>query len=151
MPKVTLEEFAAWWTEKIAILARALMRHESNVLSRGDITLPQFWALECLKRRGSCQMNELAKGLNMTFPAATGLVNRLVKNGLVRRSRSEEDRRAVHVTITPKGRDIIDEVYKQRRKSVRKLFKPLTDSERSQYMDIVNKLVDGLSRPTPNT
>lgn len=141
----SLDEFAAWWTSRISILARALMRYETNQLSKGEITLPQFWVLERLNEK-PCRMRDLARSLNMAFPAVTGLMDRMVKNGLAERAPCREDRRVVYAAITHKGRTILNEVYRQRRESVRRLFKPLTDKERAQYMEIVNKLVDGLSQ-----
>jgi DNA-binding MarR family transcriptional regulator len=43
-------------------------------------------------------------------PDVTRLIDKLVERGLVKRSRSEEDRRMIIHTITEKGFDLLDEL-----------------------------------------
>lgn len=124
---------------------REILRHENNYLTRGVITPPQFWALGRLSKQKTCQMHDLAALMNLKFSSATGLVDRMVKQGLVKRDRSKSDRRAVLVTITPKGGKIFQQICVQKRKGIIKLFSRLSAAERGNYLEIIEKLARSLS------
>lgn len=75
--------------------------HEA--LQEADITLSQWIVLKELRAKGRLSSREVASALDCTPANATGVLDRLERDGLVERSRSDTDRRVIHVTITPKG------------------------------------------------
>jgi len=145
MSRLSLEAFADRATEIFPQLVRGMTRHENNYLTKGVITLPQVWALRHLSRQRECPMRELADFMKMGFSSVTGLVDRLVKQGLVARRRTEKDRRVVFVEITVKGRKALKEILDQRRKTTLSLFESLTPEERFLYLGILEKLVKKLT------
>jgi DNA-binding MarR family transcriptional regulator len=52
-------------------------------------------------------MHELAERLHLKHHSAVGLVDRLVRRGLVRRRRAAEDARRVEVSLTTRGEALI--------------------------------------------
>lgn len=63
--------------------------------------------LECLDVIGSgdnVTAGDIARALNLTTGAVTGVIDRLEKAGLARRERDSEDRRKVYVRITAAAR-----------------------------------------------
>ena len=90
-------------------------------------------------------MRELARHMKMGLSSVTGMVDRLAKQGLAERRRTEKDRRIVFVDITVKGRKALMEILTQRRKTTLELFEILTAEERSTYLCILEKLVKKLS------
>jgi len=145
MSRLSLEAFADRATEIFPQLVRGMTRHENNYLTKGVVTLPQVWALRYLSRQPQCAMRELAEFMKMGLSSVTGLVDRLVKQGLAARRRTEKDRRIVFVEITGKGRKVLKEILDQRRKTTLSLFESLTSEERSIYLGILEKLVKKLS------
>ena len=146
MSRLSLEAFADRVMELFPQLVRGMARHENNYLTKGVITLPQVWALRYLSRQRECPMRGLADFMKMGLSSVTGLVDRLVKQGLVERRRTEKDRRVVFVDISAKGRKVLREISDQRRETTLNLFESLTAEERSIYLCIVEKLVKKLSR-----
>ncbi len=144
MSRLSLEAFADRATEIFPQLVRGMTRHENNYLTKGVVTLPQVWALRYLSRQPECPMRELADFMKMGLSSVTGLVDRLVKQGLAVRRRTEKDRRVVFVEITAKGRKALKEILDQRRKTTLNLFESLTSEERSTYLCILEKLVKKL-------
>jgi DNA-binding MarR family transcriptional regulator len=70
-----------------------------------DTTLPRFDLMAQLDRsRKGMTLGELSQRMMVSNGNVTGLVDRLVEQGLVQRRRSPEDRRAQIVTLTPQGR-----------------------------------------------
>ena len=145
MSRLSLEAFADRAMELFSQLSRGMVRHENNYLATGAITLPQVWVLRYLLRQRECSMRELAAFMKMGLSSVTGMVDRLVKQGLVNRRRTEKDRRLVFVDITVKGRKILKEILEQRRETTLNLFESLTAEERLTYLCILEKLVKKLS------
>ena len=145
MSRLSMEAFADRVTELFPQLARGMTRHGDTYLTKGAITLPQLWVLGYLSRQRECPMRELADFMKMGLSSVTGMVDRLVKQGLAERRRTERDRRVVFVDITMKGRKVLMEIMAQRRKTTLELFESLTAEERSTYLCILEKLVKKLS------
>jgi DNA-binding MarR family transcriptional regulator len=69
-----------------------------------DTTLPKFDVMSALDRRpAGMTMTELSRFLMVSNGNVTGIIDRLVAEGVVVRRPHEEDRRAVFVHLTPKG------------------------------------------------
>ena len=68
---------------------------------------PQVWALRILAEEGRLTVGEIAVRMYLHISTVSVIVDRLVKAGLADRERSEEDRRVVHLTITPHGRELV--------------------------------------------
>jgi len=83
----------------------------SEAISReGGVTQQQYQALLVIKthEEGSLSVGAFADQLLLTHHAAVQLVDRLAKAGLAVRARSEEDRRTVHLSLTPAGEALLD-------------------------------------------
>jgi DNA-binding MarR family transcriptional regulator len=67
-------------------------------------TLPKFDVMAALERRpAGMTMTELSRFLMVSNGNVTGIIDRLVAEGMVVRRPHEEDRRATFVRLTPKG------------------------------------------------
>ncbi|MEM1159143.1 MAG: MarR family transcriptional regulator [Verrucomicrobiota bacterium] len=81
------------------------LTHQTSVLK---LSIPQYTLLGFLSAKGPLTMGHLAALMGHSTPAATGLVDRLCKANLVRRTSSTEDRRQVHVEITDNGKVVVE-------------------------------------------
>lgn len=84
-----------------------LLEHElrQRLARAAGTTLPRFDVLAQLERHGGpVSMGELSRRLMVSKGNVTGLIDRLVRDGLVARSRSPEDRRFQMVELTAAGR-----------------------------------------------
>jgi len=67
----------------------------------------RYHILKCLERRTLCRATEVSGVLNIKKNSLSELVDRMVRDGLVRRSFATDDRRVTHLQITPQGRAAI--------------------------------------------
>ena len=81
------------------------LTHQTSALK---LSIPQYTLLGFLSAKGPLTMGHLAALMGHSTPAATGLVDRLCKSDLVRRTSSAEDRRQVHVEITGNGKVVVE-------------------------------------------
>jgi DNA-binding MarR family transcriptional regulator len=100
------------------ILARFMLRTLTLRLLRevagGVITWPQWEALVYVRRHKACSVSDLAKGLRVSQPAATKLVERLVLKGYVVRGENPADRRACCITLSESGVRLVDSIGAER-------------------------------------
>jgi len=80
-----------------------------------ETTIAQYRALVVLASRGPQRLVDLAGALAVTPSTAGRMCDRLVRKGLIRRHRARADRRAVQVSITAAGRDVVDQATARRR------------------------------------
>ncbi len=80
-----------------------------------DTTIAQYRALVVLASRGPQRMTDLAGKLDVTPSTAGRMCDRLLRKGLIRRHRARADRRAVQVSITAAGRQVVDQATARRR------------------------------------
>lgn len=89
---------------------RKFLNFSSAAAKRVGLTGQHYQTLLALKassRQGPLKVGELAAELLLRHHSAVELVDRLAKRGLVRRSRSTEDKRKVELRLTPKGESMI--------------------------------------------
>jgi MarR family transcriptional regulator, organic hydroperoxide resistance regulator len=87
----------------------ALSTHASAVVGAAVGTPgAQVAALVQLDREDGIMIRELGARLGLESAGTTGLVARLERQGLARRTPEKRDRRAVRIHITPKGRRTVE-------------------------------------------
>jgi MarR family transcriptional regulator, lower aerobic nicotinate degradation pathway regulator len=77
----------------------------SRVAAEHDLSLTQLRVLAILRDREPT-MAELATYLGLERSSVSGLIDRAVKRGLVRRDPSSDDGRSVRLSLTPDGRHL---------------------------------------------
>lgn len=100
--------------------SRALVAVAARSLSDlgEDVTLAQYRALVLLRTRGPQRPADLAELLHVTPSTASRMVQRLVRKRLVRRVRSNQDRRTVKVHLTDSGHQVVEQVIDRRRAEI---------------------------------
>jgi len=145
MVELKLDEFGDRMIKLIPKLKLELGCYENSTLTRRDITPTQLFVLECLSTCGNCKMHTLVGFLKVKFPAATAIIDRLVKTGYVVREHGQEDRRTVFVGLSPKGKKVLQEVDQQRRRGILQVFSRISGREREEYLRILEKTVENFS------
>jgi DNA-binding MarR family transcriptional regulator len=71
---------------------------------------------------GRLRMSELAEGVLLSRSGLTRLVDRMERDGLLRRERCEDDARGYHALITDKGRELFGRARRTHLDGVRERF-----------------------------
>ncbi|MDP0927699.1 MarR family transcriptional regulator [Paracoccus onubensis] len=111
-----------------------------------DTTLPRFDVMATLhRRRDGLSMTELSRTLLISNGNATAVVDRLVRDGLVRRIHSDADRRRVTVILTPKGVAQFEALAVRHRATIDRLFAQLDDADLDMMRDVLRRLRSDLT------
>lgn len=142
----TIHKFAEEMSAIMPRMMREFVKRQPRVVATGEVSLPQIAILHILKERDRCMMSELAKLLSITTSAATGIVDRMVRAGFLRRIPDPNDRRIINIRITLKGKRAINAIFRQRRKMMIGVFKHFSSKERETYLNMVKKICSILTK-----
>ena len=120
-------------TEALLIASRALVGVAARSIAGVDeVTLPQYRALVVLMRPAPVTVGDLAVVLDIHPSTATRMCDRLELKRLVRRRPGiSTDRRVTPVSLTPKGRRLVERVTDHRRRDIAAIVGSLSSEERS--------------------
>jgi len=110
-----------------------------------DITQTQIFTIMTLSEESPIRLSELRQKLHITAPTVTGIVDRLEKSGYVSRMPDPNDRRAIHVDLTPKGRAIAKKLKTTIKKKWKNLLVKLSDTDQKNYVTILRKIQRNMS------
>lgn len=96
------------------------------------LTMSQLRVLYMLQAAPGTPAGAVAAQLKVRPSTATGIVDRLVRQKLVRRERDDVDRRRVRISLTDKGREVITELDVRRRTVIWRIFRNFTGKELSE-------------------
>lgn len=105
-----------------------------------DLTPQQFGLLGFLWRQDGQSQAELSQRSQIDRTTMGGLVDRLEKEGLVRRAPHPEDRRAYQVFLTQKGKGLEQELSVIAKEVIANFVSPITPDEHATLIRILEKL-----------
>ncbi len=109
-------------------------------LSQYDLTFNQFKVLEVLYHRGDLNIGSITK-LTMSTPGnITVVVKNLKRDGWITSIKDPNDNRASILTITQKGKEVIENVFPNHSKNLYKAFEVLSDTELDTLYTLLDKV-----------
>lgn len=88
--------------------------------------------------------NVLAQRSGVTRATVTGLLDGLEREALIERQHDTSDRRAICITLTPKGKQIAKKVFDEHTRWIANLFSNLSIAERQQLMSLLSKVANNI-------
>ncbi len=125
--------------DKLSILMK---KFQTELLS-GDLkeyTLRQLYYIELIEKHEGISVSEISKTLELKKSTISIAVNQLIDLGIVDKVQSNTDKRVYFLTLTPKGKNIM-EIHKQVHKNtIKKILKILNPIEVENFINIVDKI-----------
>jgi DNA-binding MarR family transcriptional regulator len=104
------------------------------------LTLSQYGLLQGLVGRDGARPRELACEAGIAASTATRILDALERRGVVERTRADEDRRAVTITLTPLGQEQLETQDEWLRGRQRAFYDGLPAEERELAPDLLLRL-----------
>ncbi len=134
---------------RITQLQREVHLAQRATFARHGLDAPSFDVLAALRRAGEPYQltpTALMRTALVTSGAITQRLDRLAERGLITRTRSEADGRAVVVTLTPAGRDALDAALPDHLETERGLLAGLSEAELTQLAGLLRRVLVTLGR-----
>lgn len=98
-----IEEIA----KEISILMPAIARRILlEFFQLVDISQSQLLTIMAIYEKEPCRLSDLSMQMRISDPTASGLVDRLAKGGYINREQDRDDRRAISIILTVKGKNL---------------------------------------------
>jgi DNA-binding MarR family transcriptional regulator len=111
-----------------------------------ELTNRQIIVLLFIYESGVANISSIAKNFSVSLATITGIVDRLVKRGYLKRKRDTRDRRIVYVSLSSKGARFVGDFLSIVRKRWKNVLKFLNEQERRAYLKILKKIVKALNQ-----
>ncbi len=118
------------------IEGKAIITEEFQDISNNDMHI-----IEAIGMNEKKNMSTVAKALSVTIGTLTIAINSLVKKGYVNRVRSEQDRRVVYISLTPKG----EKAYKHHEEFHRQMILATIDGLSEEETRVLVKALSNLN------
>lgn len=116
-----------------------------------DLTVAQLRVLLILHTEGASRMSTIATSIGIALSTATGIVDNLVKKGLVIRKADPEDRRLVICSLSPEGQETINRLWTLGQFQMEKLLYGLSLEELKKADEVAEILLGNVLSNTNST
>lgn len=116
-------------------------------------TPAQLMILKFVFENQPVTLSEISKEIGLSNSTTSGIIDRLVNQGMLERKRSEQDRRVVYITPTQKAKELRDKIHSYKEQFFQNLTARLSDEDKIQMVTSLQKLyslLKGISVENPN-
>jgi Transcriptional regulators len=110
------------------VVQKKLMKPE-NLGHDCDLSPSHFQIILILNEFGMLPVSEIGKKLMISPPNMTPLIDKLIKEELVKRIPSEADRRVINIELTDNGQNFLEQQQKKMRGFIKERFSSLPDED----------------------
>jgi DNA-binding MarR family transcriptional regulator len=115
-----------------------------------DLTVAQLRVLLVLYTEAPIQMSSIASSIGIAVSTATGIVDNLVRKGLVMRGSNPEDRRLVICTLSPQGQELINRLWALGQFQIEKLLQGLSLERLKKAAEVAEFLLYNVTSRSTN-
>lgn len=116
-----------------------LLRHNmAKMFEDCGMTGPQGMVIGTISKFGKTKISDLSSTLGLSNSTISGIIDRLEKQEMVVRERSEDDKRVVYVRLTPKFEQIHQDFHKKAEQNISNIMKRGTSEE-------ITKIIEGFT------
>ncbi len=111
-----------------------------------DITVAQLRVLLALNTTGPSRMTGIATILGVSLPTTSGVIDKMVKKGLIIRESDPSDRRLVICHLSDEGQGVINKLWAGGRFQMERLLSGLSIDQMKKAAEVTDFLLYNLSK-----
>lgn len=111
-----------------------------------DVTVAQLRVLLVLHTDGPSRMGSIASAIGVALSTATGIVDHLVRKGLVLRDADPQDRRLVICKLSPEGQGLANRLWTWGQSQIEKLLESMTEEQLQKAVEVTEFLHSNVTR-----
>ncbi len=143
-PVYGLDELDRFPTARITRLARKLRRRFDEQLAPHGLTSVQFGLLNRLASSDGLVQAELSRRMAIEPATLTGILQRLERDGWLRRSCDAGNRRLLRVWLTDKARAELEALHRLQERHRRRMLAGLTVDDLAQLETLLDRIESNL-------
>ncbi len=143
----TLEQTLTEFIDTLDLSLKSVQRDMGSVAGISSLTLSQFQYIDAIYTLGEPSLTEIADKLAFTKASVTTAVNKLAELNYLVKTRSEDDRRVFHVSLTAKGASLVKAKQEALQNYGVFIRSALSKGEAEQLEQLLGKLTKLFGRP----
>src|SRR6056297_2977367 len=120
--------------------AESIQEHLRSQVEAHGLTLTEFGVLEALLHKGPLTHGEIADRVLLASSSITYVIDKLEDRGLLRRRRSEADRRVKLAELTSEGRETIEAAFPEHAALIDDLMADLSREEKRTAASVLRRI-----------
>lgn len=129
---------------QIGLLSRLFDRRLQEVLKEQGVAPGQFAPLVMLFEQDGLTQAELCRRINVEQPTMANTLERMERDGLIRRKADTEDKRRALVHLTPRAREMRDAVMENARAVASRAVQRLSPADQDDMFRLLGRMVENL-------
>ncbi len=121
-------------------IMRAIDLQSKRLVKQSGLTAPQLVVMQALRKEGKASPSLVAKDVALSQATITSILDRLEKARLVRRERSETDKRIVYACLTEEGQRRLEEAPELLQAGFLRQYRRLEDWERAMLESALKRI-----------
>jgi MarR family transcriptional regulator, organic hydroperoxide resistance regulator len=126
--------------ETIIYLYTESRRLTKGMASQFGLTGPQLTVIKLLESFGDISLSSLSERIRAQNSTVTGIIDRMEREGLVRRERSTSDRRVIYIRLSEKGARLARQIEVEPMEIFRGALSSLTRDDVRELLRILTKM-----------
>ncbi len=141
-------------TREVLIALRRIIHavdlHSAALTQTVGLSTAQIFTLQTLAdAEHPLSAGELAMRIDLTQGTLTAILDRLERKSLVLRTRGQDDRRKVLITLTDAGRQVLADAPPLLQQNFTRAFSRLPNWEQSQILSSIQRIAEMMHAPPP--
>lgn len=120
--------------------SRAIQERIRDDMANNNLTITEFSVLEVLFHKGKQTIQQIGNSILISSGSMTYVIDKLEQKDLLKRTACPDDRRAIHVTLTEEGIELMKKVMPKHEDFVEYAFDSLDSSEAETLVRLLKKL-----------
>jgi DNA-binding MarR family transcriptional regulator len=129
-------------------LFKFLQFRDRDAMTACGLSVAQCYSLDAIGTQGRMTLNDLADSLYITASTASRTVDELVRKGLVERRQDATDRRAISLTLTPRGYALFEALRRHLVQQQMAILHQIDPKSRRDVVTALQKLSQAIKDPS---
>jgi len=121
-------------------ITRASSIQSRKLVRSSGVTSTQLMVLRALRDLGDVTASEIARDVSLSQATLTLVISSLESRELIHRARSRADRRRMHISLTDRGRSILDSAPRPLQENFARRFETLEKWEQHQLVSALEHI-----------
>ena len=132
-------------TQHFRIILRAMQAHSRFIERQYGLSSAKLWMLRKLHTNPGLKVSRLAAALAIHPSTCSNMLDKLEEKGFLYRERSRTDQRAVHLTLTEKGTQLLENAPQPTQDDISQALEQLSDEHLASLSVVLGELVETMN------
>ncbi len=120
--------------------SKALEEVTKQDIKKHGMRASDFAILETLYHKGRQTIREISESVLISTGSITYVIDKLEKKELLIRTNCPDDRRAVYLEITDRGKQTMDDIFPKHQLVIEELFDGISESDKETVIEVLKKV-----------